>query len=145
MLYFFVLFLPKFTGKNTRKKSQERETGSQQQGTSVPRITHDHDRGWTLSRRKQAIVVLVIFIRPSGMLEFLIQFVRYGSPFPCVCLLRYIVLTIIYLLFNIGVNMTSGSLSVAKRDCNLNASNNFRKTCRYMLVTTFCLFLVRLL
>ena len=41
--------------------------------------------------------------------------------------------------------MTSGSLSVAKRDCNLIASNNFRKTCRYMLVTTFCLFLVRLL
>ena len=40
--------------------------------------------------------------------------------------------------------MTSGSLSVAKRD-NLNASNNFRRTCRYMLVTTFCLFLVRLL
>ena len=40
--------------------------------------------------------------------------------------------------------MTSGSLSVAKRD-NLNASNNFRKTCRYMLVTTLCLFLVRLL
>ena len=111
MLYFFFVIFAKVHRKKTlerRIKNEKREVNSKE---------HPFPE-WTLSRRKQAIVVLVIFIRASGMLEFLIQFVRYGSPFPCVCLLRYIVLTIIYLLFNIGVNMTSGSLSVAKRDCN---------------------------